>query len=128
MFVGFCLTGCAGFNLSDSATSKAVLQQRVAQVWQAKQQDEWGKVFDLSMAQFNPKQTKGKFIRGGGLNVISFNIENIQVLPSHQKSLVKVCFNTKQMGIVLEGVCLTEKWVVHNGKWYLVDDISQSPF
>lgn len=119
------LNGCAFFTAN---TSQEALLDRLTQVWQSKKLGAWGNIYEFSMAQFNPDKSRDDFVRGGGLNVESFEIKEIVELVDSQRSVVRVCFTTQQMGLSLKGVCINERWVVHNGKWYLDDNISQSPF
>lgn len=121
----FSLTGCAMFTSNESEDA---LFERVSQVWQAKETGRWGDVYQFSLAQFNSKITRDDFIRHGKLNVKEFEIKEIERSADSQSSVVKVCFTTLQMGIALKGVCIDEKWVLHHGKWYLDDNVSQSPF
>ncbi|GEM_PF-1070755 len=128
--LAFVLTACVSAGNLTPEDSVSSLRQRVEDVWQAKHDGNWGKVYDLSLASMDDSVSRSDVIRSGKLNVAAFSVGEIKLKENGTVADVVVAFDTVQMGFKIPGVSLHERWVLRDGQWYLdnVSNKSGNPF
>ena len=108
-------TGCAHFFAG--AKGEDALKDLAAKEWQAKIDNDWGVVYELASDKFKKSVKRDQFIRGCGLDVEGFAIDNVKIAPDGKSAVVTVFFDVRQMGILLKGARLKEDWIIEKGKW-----------
>jgi hypothetical protein len=126
----FCCTAmicaCAAAPIRENNTPDA-LMETVRMVWDAKQNREWGKVYDATDLQFKQKKTRDEFIRTSNLIVKKYTILAVEVDKSGRKGTSEVSFETFQMGYNFD-VKIKEPWVFEDGQWRMQKSDMINPF
>jgi len=121
-FLGICLivlslcSGCA--HLSNRSKGPDALKMRVQELWTAKKQGDWAKVYDMTCKAYRDKVSKQKFLTGPKLRARDFAIEDISIIEPGKRAVVTVKAKLDVMGRTLSMV-LKENWIWEDGQWRL---------
>jgi len=110
------LGGCA--HLTRGTGSEEALRQRVAQVWNAKVNDNWEVVYDLTVSEYKKKVNRSAFLRGATLDVSEFSIKEITILESGKEAVATVACKASHMGMTFP-FTFKETWLLEDDGWRL---------
>jgi len=122
----FVISGCA--HLPGNRKSEKTLRDRVTQEWEAKVNDDWGIVYDLTTKEFKSKMKRDKFVGGSNIEVASYVIEEIEIASAQEKAWAHVGFDIMYMGMPFKGAKTKEEWLWEDGEWRLNLNPKMTPF
>ena len=110
-------SGCAHLGLMDR-TGEEALRQKVVKEWQAKVDQEWGTVYELTTKAYKKAIQRNSFIKRANITVKEFDIKEIKLSDTGQTAIVRV------EGLIMQSVYkfnlpFTENWVIEDGQWHL---------
>ena len=110
------LAACA--HIKPEAKSEAALIRQVQQLWDAKIKKDWVAVYDLTIAAYQNKVPKERFLSHTKVNVMSYSIKETKILDPGDKALVEVLYHLQQQGYDFK-MTSKEEWLFENGMWRL---------
>jgi hypothetical protein len=122
----FIVSSCA--HLPGARKSEKGLRQRVVKEWEAKLNDDWGTVYDLTAKRFKNAMKREKFVGGTTIEVERYVIQGIEIDPAQEKAWAQVMFDIRHMGLSFKGAKTKEEWIWEDGNWRLNLDPHMSPF
>ena len=110
------LTSCA--HIKPEPKTEAALMSQVRQLWEAKIKRDWGAVYDLTVAEYQNKAPKERFLSHTKINVLSYSIKETKILDSGDKALAVVNYHINQQGFDFQ-MLAKDVWIFENGMWRL---------
>ncbi|MBF0226690.1 MAG: hypothetical protein HQK76_14650 [Desulfobacterales bacterium] len=116
VITNFIFFSCASIKTS-KIPDEAALRNNITIVWDAKLNNDFGKIYDLTTDAYKQKVSKDKF-GSSNVKINKYNISKIELLDEGKKAKVFVDFTVNQMGNDFP-FSLNEDWIVENGSWKL---------
>ncbi|PID73469.1 MAG: hypothetical protein CSB33_03615 [Desulfobacterales bacterium] len=111
----FSFSGCASLG---GDVSEAGLRARVEAEWKARKNNEWGAVYDMTIAAYQEKMTRNNFIKRANINVKGYEIKEVRVIEPEKKGFALVHYQMKHLGYTFPAKS-KEEWLWENGEWRL---------
>ncbi|MBU0673205.1 MAG: hypothetical protein KJ950_01020 [Proteobacteria bacterium] len=109
-------------------SSAEALQERVNALWQAKQENDWEKVYGMSDQKFRKTVTQKKFLQGRSMVINGYSISTVEVDPDSQlKGASLVIFKTIKFAMPFE-ISIKDEWVNEDGVWNVKLSDPRTPF
>lgn len=97
------------------APNEDKLHARAEKLWEAKVEDDWSTIYEMTVESFREKVEPKKFARAPLLDVKSYSIKKVKVDPPEGE--VTVDFQFTHMGFEFDNIT-KEKWLWENGEWF----------
>jgi hypothetical protein len=94
------------------------LEARVQKLWSAKVGQDWGQAYHYYCASYKQKVTKKEFTARANLNILGYEVGEIQNQANGTLARVPVSFRIKKQGFEFPATTLKEPWVYEQGQWY----------
>lgn len=122
----FVVSACA--HLPGAGKSEEGLREKVVREWEAKLNDDWETVYDLTTDEFKSKVERHKYVEAKSLKIVAYEINEITMDTAQGRAWVHVGFDISYMGKHLKGARTKEEWIWESGKWRLNLQTASTPF
>ena len=124
-----CCISCAHTKPETREGKITALENAVQTLWTAKQNSEWGTVYDMTIAGYRQKIEREKFIARANVTVEKYEILSLEPDFDNGKAIAKVAYDMVIMGYRLTNK-ISEEWLLEDGYWKLnlLPSIEASPF
>lgn len=110
------LYGCGHFKTAPAPVD--ALTRAINNEWSAKVNKDWGAVYDLATQSFKTQIKKNDFIKYANLDVLDYNIKDVQIGPDGETATAVIDYTALTMGYKIP-MTAKEKWVSEKGGWRL---------
>ncbi len=110
-------SGCALMHEKQNSQEE-MLTKRVNLAWQAKLDNTFSNVYDMTIAAFKAEVSKEKFLRGANVTVSAYSVKKIELTDSKEKATVTINYTITPIGQKFN-LTSKEEWLLEDGEWRL---------
>ncbi len=111
------LEACVGINgLSTKTMDEESLRDRVAVKWEARKNNNWAAIYDLTTKEFQKNQIKEQFGVKSNTTAKDHTIKSIEIDTVNKIADVDVSYTLNHMGLEFPFTS-SERWIWERGKW-----------
>ena len=118
LFLATFAPACVHLTGSD-ISDETILKNRINRVWEAKLKKDWNTVYDLCCLEYKQAVSRKQFLKGANLEVVRFEITDLQIFPEEKRAEVTISFDITYMSFQFKDSKTKEQWVWEDGNWFL---------
>ena len=103
---------------ASAAETEKQLSKKVAIVWKAKVDGDWGTVYDMGSSAYKKTVKRGEFLAGNRPRIVDYSIKEIKILEPKQKARAIVNYKLEFMSSTFNATA-EDEWLMEKGKWVI---------
>ena len=103
---------------ASAAETQKDLSKKVAIVWKAKVDGDWGTVYDMASSDYKKTVTRGEFLAGTRPRIVDYSIKEIKILEPKKKAQSIVNYKVEFMSSKFDATA-EDEWLMEKGKWVI---------